>query len=192
MEYYGRPTLIDWTTLVPILALVFSALGVSVVLKDYIASVIAGIVIRATWHAKSGRRIKILIAPSGIKGDIVQVGVLSTALMEVGDGERLPSVLTGRMVKVPNFILINSPVLVYGDKIIDEVVAYLSWPGPNLDNVMSDMRSAIRDQELKTIEVGLYQKDNLLAVHGIYEAKPKAMTDERSGILKSFLSKQSL
>ena len=48
----------------------------------------------------------------------------------------------------------------------------------NLDNVMSDMRSAIQDQDPKTIEVGLYQKDNMLAVHGIYEAKPKTMTDE--------------
>lgn len=185
--------MVDLTALATIFALVFSALGVSVVLKDYIASVIAGIVVRITWHVKPGRRIKILIAPGGftMKGDIRKVGLLSTTFVEVGDGERLPSVQTGRMVKVPNFILISSPILVYGDKIVDEVVAYVNWPRPNLDKVMTDMRSAIDEQGLKTIEVGLYQKESMLAVHGIYEAKPKTMTDERSNILKSFLSKQS-
>ena len=183
--------MVDLSALVTIFALVFSALGVSVVLRDYIASVIAGIVIRVTWHTKPGRRIKILIGPTPMKGDVLKVGVLSTTFMEVGDGERLPSVKTGRMVKVPNFILISNPVLVYGDKIIDEVVAYLGWPGPNLDKIMADMKSAISDQGLNTIEVGLYQKENMLAVHGIYEAKPQTITDERSNILKNFLSKQN-
>lgn len=185
--------MVELTSLITILALVFSALGMSVVLKDYIASAIAGLVVRVTWHTKPGRRIKILIAPVGfaMKGDILRVGFLSTTLMEVGDGERLPSVQTGRTVKVPNFILISNPVLVYGDRIIDEVVAYLSWPGPNLNKVMVDMESAIQEQGLKAIEVGLYQKESMLAVHGIYEASPKTITDERSNILKSFLSKQT-
>jgi hypothetical protein len=94
------------------------------------------------------------------------------------------------MVKVPNFILINNPILVYGEKIIDEVVAYLPWPGPNLDKIMNDMRSAMDEQGVRIIEVGLYQKESMLAIHGIYEAKPKTITDERSSILRNFLSKQ--
>jgi hypothetical protein len=183
--------MVDPTALISVVALVFTALGVSVVLKDYVASAIAGLVIRITWRARPGRRIKVMTIPTPVKGDIVKVGVLSTTFMEVGDGERLPSVQTGRMVKVPNFILINNPVLVYGDKIIDEVVAYLAWPRIDLEKVMSDMKTAIQEQGVKVIEVGLYQKENMLAVHGIYEAKPKTVTDERSSILKSFLSKQS-
>ena len=87
--------MVDLSALVTIFALVFSALGVSVVLRDYIASVIAGVVIRVTWHTKPGRRIKILIGPTPMKGDVLKVGVLSTTFMEVGDGERLPSVKTG-------------------------------------------------------------------------------------------------
>ena len=183
--------LVDLTALVSVMALVFTALGVSVVLKDYVASVIAGFVIRVTWRTRPGRRVKIMIGPTPVKGDIQKVGALSTTFVEVGDGERLPSVQTGRIVKVPNFILISNPVLVYGDKIVDEVVAYLKWPGPDLETVMNDMRLSIQEQGLKAIEVGLYQKENMLAVHGIYEAKPKAMTDERSNILRAFLSKQS-
>jgi hypothetical protein len=182
--------LVDLTALISVVALVFTALGVSVVLKDYVASAIAGVVIRVTWRTKRGRRIKIITIPAPLKGDIVKVGVLSTTFIEVGDGERLPSVQTGRMVKVPNFILINNPILVYGEKIIDEVVAYLPWPGPNLDKIMTDMRSAMDEQGVRIIEVGLYQKESMLAIHGIYEAKPKTITDERSSILRNFLSKQ--
>jgi len=46
------------------------------------------------------------------------------------------------------------------------------------------------EQDVKIIEVGLYQKESMLAIHGIYEAKPKTITDERSSILRNFLSKQ--
>lgn len=150
--------MVDPTALISIVALVFTGLGVSVVLKDYVASVIAGVVIRLTWKTKAGRRIKIMTPPAPLKGDIVKVGFLTTTFIEVGDGERLPSVQTGRAVKVPNFILINNPILVYGEKIVDEVVAYLPWPGPNLDKIMTDMRSAMDEQGVKIIEVGLYQK----------------------------------
>jgi hypothetical protein len=46
-------------------------------------------------------------------------------MMEVGDSERLPSINAGRLIKVPNYMLINNPVMIYGDTTTEEVVSYL-------------------------------------------------------------------
>jgi len=166
------------------------ALGSALILKDYITSLVAGMSFRFVGHIKQGRRVKILATPT-IKGDILQVGPIRTTLMEVGDGERLPSVQTGRIVKVPNFLLMNSPVLIYGDTIIDEVVAYTDCPSSDLGCVIDHMKDAIGSQGHKVIEVGVYQKEDRLVVHGIFESNPKNLTDVRSNILKKFLEKQN-
>ncbi|MBS7643625.1 hypothetical protein KEJ26_03510 [Candidatus Bathyarchaeota archaeon] len=181
--------MVDTIFLVTAVSLVFSALGFSLVLKDYIASVLAGLVMRHVKHILPGRRVKILVTPV-IKGDVVSIGLIRTTLMEVGDGERLPSVQTGRMLKVPNFMLINNPVLIYGETIIDEVVAYLSEPFPPLDQVVQNMKDAITSQGHRVIEVGLFQKDEKLIVHGIFESKTSETADVRSRILKQFLQSQ--
>jgi len=168
------------------------ALGFALVLKDYIASLIAGIVFRSVGHIRRGRRVKMLTVPT-IKGDILDVGPIRTSLMEVGDGERLPSVQTGRIVKVPNFMLLNNPVLIYGDTIIDEVVAYMNCPGSDLNSVVGHMKDAIASQGHKVIDVGVYQREtpeDRLVVHGIFESNPKDLTDVRSNILREFLEKQ--
>jgi len=178
--------LVDYTFLIPVLSVLISTLGVSVVFKDYVGSIVAGIVLRHVKHIKSARRIKIITNPV-IKGDVVDIGLLRTTLIEVGDGERLPSVQTGRFVKVPNSFLITNPVVVYGDTIIDEVVAYLKPPITSLDMIIKAMKDAIVKQGHRVIEVGLYQKEDHLVVHGIFEASTKEMTDERSKILKDFL-----
>jgi small-conductance mechanosensitive channel len=180
------PSLVLFVTAV---SLVLSAFGLSLVLKDYIASVLAGAIIRYVKRISLGRRVKILISPV-IKGDIVSIGLFRTTLMEVGDGERLPSVQTGRILKVPNFMLINNPVLIYGETIIDEVVAYVSEPFPALDNLIQNMKEAITSQGHRVIEVGLCQKDENLVVHGIFESRTSEVADIRSSILKQFLQSQ--
>ncbi|MDK2796122.1 MAG: hypothetical protein PWQ22_1019 [Archaeoglobaceae archaeon] len=91
-----------------------SALGFSFVLKDYFANFIAGLILRRVKRIKRDVRIKILTNPA-IKGDVVEIGWFRTTLREVGDGERLPSVPTGRILKIPNFFLFNNPVVVYKD-----------------------------------------------------------------------------
>jgi len=186
--YYGEVAqLVDTSLLITIASAL--ALGFALVLKDYIASFIAGTVFRSVGHIKRGRRVKILTVPT-IKGDILDVGPIRTSLMEVGDGERLPSVQTGRTVKVPNFMLLNNPVLIYGDTIIDEVIAYTNYQNPDLSSVISHMKEAIASQGHKVIEVGVYQKEDRLVVHGIFESNPKDLTDVRSNILREFLEKQ--
>lgn len=164
-----------------------SALGVSFVLKDYVASAIAGIIFRRVKHIKPNTRIKVMVNPV-IKGDVIDIGWFRTTLREVGDGERLPSVHTGRILKLPNFFLFNNPLVIYGETITDEVVAYIE--AKKFDPCCIDlMRSAIEEEGHKVVEVGVFQKENYFIVHGIFESDIEEMTDVRSRILIRFFKK---
>lgn len=176
----------DLVAILPLLS-VFSSLGLSFVFKDYIADLIATVVIKKTKDIKIGNRIKITSGGAVTKGDIMDIGLLRTTVMEVGDGERLPSVRTGRLIKVPNYMLINNPVMIYGDTIIDEVVSYIPRPYPDTQLLVESMRNAIINNGHGLIEVGLYQKEDRLVIHGVFEVKTSEMGDERSKILKEFL-----
>jgi small-conductance mechanosensitive channel len=176
----------DLIAILPLLS-IFSSLGMSFVFKDYIADLIATVVIRKTKDIRVGNRIKITSGGAITKGDIMEIGILRTTVMEVGDGERLPSVRTGRLIKVPNYMLISNPVMIYGDTIIDEVVSYIPRPYPDSQLLEESMRQAIINNGHGLIEVGLYQKDDRLVIHGVFEVKTSEMGDERSKILKEFL-----
>ncbi|UVS68429.1 mechanosensitive ion channel family protein [Nitrososphaera viennensis] len=174
----------------PIFSILFSSMGISFVFKDYIADLLATVVIKKTKDIKPGTRIKVTGAGLGTtKGDVMDIGILRTTVMEVGDGERLPSVRTGRLIKVPNYMLINNPVMIYGDTIIDEAVAYVPRPYPDTQLLIDSMKDAIVGNGHGLIEVGLYQKDDRLIIHGVFEVKTSEMGDERSKILKDFLIK---
>ncbi|MGH7422736.1 MAG: hypothetical protein ACREJ1_03550, partial [Candidatus Methylomirabilales bacterium] len=116
-------------SLISVFSVLIAATGISLVFKDYLASLVGGLILRQIRQVKPGVRIKVLIMPAiTLKGDVISVGALRTTLHEVGDGERLPSVRTGRIVKVPNFTLVNSPLVIYDEQISDEVIAYETRP----------------------------------------------------------------
>ncbi|HEY7734223.1 MAG TPA: hypothetical protein VIB07_05465 [Nitrososphaera sp.] len=175
---------------IPLLSIVFSSMGFSFVFKDFIADLVASMVIKKIKDIKVGNRIKISSGGAMTKGDIMEIGLLRTTVMEVGDGERLPSVRTGRLIKVPNYLLISSPVMIYGDTIIDEVVSYVPRPFPDSQLLVDCMKEAIVSSGHGLIEVGLYQsKDDKLVVHGVFEVQTSEMSDERSRILLEFLAR---
>lgn len=173
------------STLIGILA---STLGISWVVRDYIASLIAGAMIRIVKQIKPGRRIKVFTSPP-LKGDVIHVGWFRTSLMEVGDGERLPSVRTGRMLQLFNTTLISNPVLIYGDEFIDEVVAYVESRYRDVKSLTTLMRRAMEEEGVEVMEVGLYQKEGILIIRGMYKSRPDHITDVRSRILEKFLEK---
>src|SRR5574338_340572 len=176
----------------PLLSIVFSSMGISFVFKDFIADLIATLIIRKNNDIKIGNRIKINASGMMTKGDIMEIGLVRTTMMEVGDGERLPSVRTGRLIKVPNYMLINNPVMIYGDTIIDEVVSYVPRPFPDSQQLVDSMKQAIVASGHGLIEVGLYQsKDDKLVVHGVFEVKTREMADQRSKILREFLTRSN-
>lgn len=180
----------DISAYLPQLGIIFSSMGASFVFKDYIANLVSTMVIKRSKDIKVGNRVKIN-APGlpTTKGDIMDIGILRTTVMEVGDGERLPSVRTGRLIKVPNYMLISNPVMIYGDTIIDEVVSYIPRPYPDSQLLVDSMRDAIVNNGHGLIEVGLYQKEDRLVIHGVFEVKTSEMADERGKILKDFLVK---
>ena len=106
------PNLAIW---VPIIAL-----ALALALQKYVASFFAYFVITFSKIYDLGDRIRI----GNIKGDVRHVGLLHTTLEEVGEDEKLEGELTGRLLHVPNLIILDQPVLNYSIvlRIIDQPV----------------------------------------------------------------------
>jgi len=165
-----------------------SLLGVSFVFRDYLASFLAFLVLKAKREIREGVRIKVLDTRP-IKGDVLKIGLLRTTILEVGDGERLPSVRTGRHIKIPNHKLMFTPVLIYGREIIDEVIAYTQRG--DLRKLEEKMSKAIRNAGCQVVSVGIYQKENCYIIHGMYKISPETAADKRSEILLNFIESLS-
>jgi len=85
------------------------AIGLALALQKYVASFFAYFVISFSRIYDLGDRIRI----GNIKGDVRRVGYLYTILEEVGEDEKLGGELTGRLLHVPNLIILDQPVLNY-------------------------------------------------------------------------------
>jgi small-conductance mechanosensitive channel len=85
------------------------AVGMALALQKYTASFAAYFVIIFSRIYDIGDRIRI----GGIKGDVRSIGWLHSTLEEVGEDEKLGGELTGRLLHVPNLIILDSPVLNY-------------------------------------------------------------------------------
>jgi len=85
------------------------ALGLALALQKYTASFTAYFVIEFTRLIDIGDRIRI----GNIKGDVRHVGLLHIILEEVGEDEKLGGELTGRLLYVPNLVILDQPVLNY-------------------------------------------------------------------------------
>ena len=169
------------------LVTIFSLLGISFVFRDYLQNLLAYVVLKSRRREiRKGVRIKIL-SPIQIKGDIKSIGPLRTTLHEVGDGERLPSMKTGRYIKIPNYMLIFKPILVYKGLIIDEVVAYCKEDDLKLLERL--MAQSIEESGCKVVGIAIYQKEATYLIHGMYEVSPATASDKRSEILLKFSEK---
>ncbi|MGI0014807.1 MAG: hypothetical protein ACREBU_15410, partial [Nitrososphaera sp.] len=69
---------VDLVGYIPLLSIVFSSMGISFVFKDFIADLMASIVIKKNRDIKVGNRIKISSAGTITKGDIMEIGMLRT------------------------------------------------------------------------------------------------------------------
>jgi small-conductance mechanosensitive channel len=85
------------------------AVALALALQKYTASFFAFFVITFARIYDIGDRIRI----GNIKGDVRQIGLLHTVLEEVGEDEKLGGELTGRLLYVPNLIILDQPVLNY-------------------------------------------------------------------------------
>lgn len=168
------------------LNLLLGTVGLAFIFRTLVENWSSGVVVRRTGHLTPGRRVKIVTPTQVIKGDILSVGPVRTALWEVGDGEHLPSIRTGRVIKVPNAFLLNNPIVIYSDTIVDEVIAQIKMPCSNITEVIEDMRQAILERGHRIVSVGLYQKEDHLVVHGVFEVETPHLADERALVLQAF------
>ena len=79
--------------------------GVAIALQDILKSVVGWLYVSSRSGLEVGTRIEV----SGVVGDVIDVGILKTTLLEVGNhvfGQQS----TGRLVTVPNFRLISESV----------------------------------------------------------------------------------
>jgi small-conductance mechanosensitive channel len=85
------------------------ALGLALALQKYTASFIAYFIIIFSNLYDLGDRIRI----QNVKGDVRNIGVLHTTLEEVGEDEKMGGELTGRLLHIPNLLVLDYPVLNY-------------------------------------------------------------------------------
>jgi small-conductance mechanosensitive channel len=84
-------------------------LGLALALQKYTASFLAYFAITFSGIYGMGDRIRI----DKVKGDVRSVGLLHTTLEEVGEDEKLGGEITGRLLHIPNMLVLDQPVLNY-------------------------------------------------------------------------------
>jgi len=85
------------------------AIALALALQKYTASFFAYFVITFSKIYDLGDRIRI----GNVKGDVRHIGLVHTTLEEVGEDEKLGGELTGRLLCVPNLVILDQPVLNY-------------------------------------------------------------------------------
>lgn len=120
------------------------AIGLALALQKQIANFFGYFVITVSLIYGRGDRIRI----GDTKGDVQKVGLVHTILEEVGEGDKLGGELTGRLIHMPNLLVLDQPVLnysqdysvthkrIYSSYIFDEVRIALSTD--------SDVQAAVR------------------------------------------------
>ncbi len=85
------------------------AVGLALALQKYVGSYFGYFLISFTRIFKVGDRIRI----GNIKGDVKHIGMFHFMLEEVGEDEKLGGELTGRILHIPNLIVLDQAVLNY-------------------------------------------------------------------------------
>ncbi len=82
--------------------------GIAFAFQEFIASIAGYIAINFTSFFKVGDRVQL----GGIKGDVIDIGVLRTSLMEIGDWVN-GDLYNGRIVLIANSFIFKEPVFNY-------------------------------------------------------------------------------
>ena len=85
------------------------AVALAVALQKYVASFFGFFLIRFSRLFEVGDRIRMGL----IKGDVKNVGLFHFILEEVGEDEKMGGELTGRLLHIPNLLVLDQPVLNY-------------------------------------------------------------------------------
>lgn len=140
--------------------------GIAFALQEIIASIAGFIVIHSANFYKVGDRVLL----GGIKGDVIDIGILRTSIMEIGawvDGD----LYNGRMVRVANSFVLKEPVYNYsGDFpfLWDEIIIPIKTSGDFqwakdefykiLSNIQGDYAIGAKEHWIKMTEKLMIEK----------------------------------
>jgi small-conductance mechanosensitive channel len=97
----------DWLTgLGTILALLLA--GIAVALQDVLKSFVGWLYLSSRSGVEIGSRVEV----HGVVGDVIDIGVLKTTMLEVGGNLVFGRQSTGRLVTVPNYRMLSEAVLI--------------------------------------------------------------------------------
>lgn len=130
--------------------------AIALALQEVIASVAGWMSIVVTTPFKTGDRVKL----GGIKGDVIDINILKTTIMEVGDWIN-GDLYNGRIVRVSNSSLFKEPVFNYSAEfpfLWDEMTFYSTFDSDlellreTVQSVASDIISSKKDDILASWE----------------------------------------
>jgi len=153
-------------------ALGVAGAGIAFALQEVIVSVAGYVTIHTSHFFKVGDRVKL----GGIKGDVVDIGILRTTLMEIGDWVS-GDLYNGKLVRVANSFVFKEPVYNYsGDFpfLWDEITIPIKTTG--------DYEYAKKTfQEILQKEVGEYSNssqkswDRMIGTYSLENARVQPM-----------------
>ncbi len=191
------------------------ALGLALALQKYTASLVAFFVISFSRIFEIGDRIRI----GNIKGDVRHLGLIHIILEEVGEDEKLGGELTGRLLYVPNLVILDQPVLNYskghfetipGDYVFDEVRipirtdSNVEKASDLLESIVKKLDDPYIEEARKMFKKGfpkfleeatsnprvlVHIEPQRIWIKGKFVAPVRGRNDLRSNILLQFLSK---
>ncbi|MBI4200474.1 MAG: mechanosensitive ion channel [Chloroflexi bacterium] len=135
------------------------ALSLAFALQKYIASFFAYYVIHYAKVYDAGDRIRL----GNIRGDVMHVGLLHTVLKEVSEDDKLGEELTGRIVHIPNLLILDQPVLNYtkdfsvhhrlirSDYIFDEVRIPITADS-DVEQAIATLGAVLKEQDAEHVE----------------------------------------
>ena len=95
----------------PSLAIYISivAVGTALALQKYVASFFGYFIITMSKMIQVGDRVRL----EKYKGDVREIGLFHLVLDEVGEDEKLGGELTGKILHIPNLVVLDQPVINY-------------------------------------------------------------------------------
>ncbi|MBI4287855.1 MAG: mechanosensitive ion channel [Chloroflexi bacterium] len=135
------------------------AVGLALGLQKYIGSYFGYFLITFSQIFKIGDRIRI----GNIKGDVKRIGIFHFMLEEVGEDEKLGGELTGRILHIPNLIVLDQAVLnyskdytvkgqlIHSEFIFDEIRVPLT-PQSNIPKAVQTLEQILIEENRRQIE----------------------------------------
>lgn len=93
----------------PIMILGIFLAGIAFSMRDLFSNIVGWGIIASHNGYQSGDRIEI----DTIRGDVIDIGVLRTIIAEIGDWDEHGEHSTGRLISIPNSMVLNKPVVNY-------------------------------------------------------------------------------